>query len=297
MSTICGHFVNNNKIKSTDIYDMLKKMEHRGPDTHGVYLDGRLVKVDEVDELKENLSNESHIALGHSRLRIVGSEKMTQPYLSCDGKLALIHNGEIYNYQKLRTLLYKQHEIKTSSDSEIIVHLLEEVYQGDLLDATKKIIGLLDGTYSLAVTDGESIVVARDPIGKKPLYYIKNENITYFASEKKALWNGKDDPVRLNPGDILNIDNELFKVKNIDRNLTVINIKTGKKTLIMPKHLKIRAAEEVKETMVSLVFPHVEILHPETFQSVKPENIKSRKFKVNQKVKVVVLEGKVWLVD
>ena len=207
MSTICGHFVGNGKIKSTDVYDMLKKMAHRGPDTHGVYLDGRLVKVNEVDELKEDLSNGSHIALGHSRLRIVGSEKMTQPYLSCDGKLALIHNGEIYNYQKLRTLLYKQHEIKTSSDSEIIVHLLEEVYQGDLLDATKKIIGLLDGTYSLAVTDGESIVVARDPIGKTPLYYIRNENITYFASEKKALWNGKDTPERLNPGDILSISN------------------------------------------------------------------------------------------
>ena len=213
MSTICGHFVNNNKIKSTDIYDMLKKMEHRGPDTHGVYLDGRVVKVNEVDELKENLSNESHIALGHSRLRIVGSEKMTQPYLSCDGKLALIHNGEIYNYQKLRTLLYKQHEIKTSSDSEIIVHLLEEVYQGDLLDATKKIIGLLDGTYSLAVTDGKSIVVARDPIGKTPLYYITNENVTYFASEKKALWNGKDTPHRLNPGDILSINNSSAEVR------------------------------------------------------------------------------------
>lgn len=207
MSTICGHFVENSKIKSEDIYDMLKKMEHRGPDTHGVYLDGRLIKVNEVDELKGVLSNESHIALGHSRLKITGSEKTTQPYTSCDNKLALIHNGEIYNYQKLRTLLYKQHEIKTSSDSEIIVHLLEEIYQGNLMYAMKKVIGLLDGMYSLAVTDGESLVVARDPIGKKPLYYIKNENITYFASEKKALWNGKDTPERLNPGDILNIDN------------------------------------------------------------------------------------------
>lgn len=207
MSTICGHFVENSKIKSADIYDMLKKMEHRGPDTHGVYLDGRLIKVNEVDELKGVLSNESHIALGHSRLKITGSEKTTQPYTSCDDKLALIHNGEIYNYQKLKTLLYKQHEIKTSSDSEIIVHLLEEIYQGNLMYAMKKVIGLLDGMYSLAVTDGESLVVARDPIGKKPLYYIKNENITYFASEKKALWNGKDTPERLNPGDILNIDN------------------------------------------------------------------------------------------
>lgn len=207
MSTICGHFVENSKIKSADIYDMLKKMEHRGPDTHGVYLDGRLVKVNKVDELKGVLSNESHIALGHSRLKITGSENTTQPYTSCDNKLALIHNGEVYNYQKLKTLLYKQHEIKTSSDSEIIVHLLEEIYQGNLMYAMKKVIGLLDGMYSLAVTDGESLVVARDPIGKKPLYYIKNENITYFASEKKALWNGKDNPERLNPGDILNIDN------------------------------------------------------------------------------------------
>jgi asparagine synthase (glutamine-hydrolysing) len=75
------------------------------------------------------------------------------------------------------------------------------------MDAMKKVIRLLDGMYSLAVTDGESLVVVRDPIGKKPLYYIKNENTTYFASEKKALWNGKDYPKRLNPGDILNIDN------------------------------------------------------------------------------------------
>jgi asparagine synthase (glutamine-hydrolysing) len=207
MCTICGHFVRNGKIPSTDIYDMLTKMEHRGPDTHGVYLDGKLNRVDEIEELRDDLSAEAHISLGHSRLTIVGQERATQPYTSCDGKLALIHNGEIYNYQKLRSLLYRQHEFKTSSDSEVIVHLLEETYQGDLLDAMKKIIGLLDGMYAIAVTDGASVVVARDPIGKKPLYYIMDGNTTYFASEKKALWNGKDDPIRLNPGDILKIDN------------------------------------------------------------------------------------------
>ena len=98
-------------------------------------------------------------------------------------------------------------------------------------------------------------------------------------------------------GDILKIDNELFKVKRIDRSLTVINIKTGKKTSIMPKYLKVSAAEEVKETIVSKLFPYVEVLHPETFQSVRPENIKNKKFKINQKVMVVVSEGKVWLVD
>ncbi|MEJ2697516.1 MAG: asparagine synthase-related protein [Candidatus Sulfobium sp.] len=191
---------------STDIYDMLKKMEHRGPDTHGIYLDGPIFQGEEVDEFKGVLKKESHIALGHSRLKIVGQEKSYQPYTSCDGRLALVHNGEIYNYDKLKTLLLRHHDIKTTSDSEIIVHVLEETYQGDLLDAVKKVTGLLDGMYALAVTDGKSIVVARDPIGKKPLYYIKNGDITYFASEKKALWNGADNPGRLNPGEILLID-------------------------------------------------------------------------------------------
>jgi asparagine synthase (glutamine-hydrolysing) len=208
MCTICGHFVETGKIRSTDIYDMLIKMEHRGPDTHGVCLDGKIIRADEIDELRDVLSSETQISLGHSRLTIVGPEKATQPYTSCDGKLTLVHNGEIYNYQKLKSLLYRHHEFKTSSDSEVIVHLLEETYQGDLLDTMKKLIGLLDGMYAIAVTDGTCLVVARDPIGKKPLYYIRNGNTTYFASEKKALWNGRDNPIRLNPGDILKIDNE-----------------------------------------------------------------------------------------
>ncbi|MCF8143913.1 MAG: asparagine synthase (glutamine-hydrolyzing) [Deltaproteobacteria bacterium] len=205
MCTICGHFVKDGNIKTTDIYDMLIKMSHRGPDSHGVYLDQRLSRAENVEDLKEALLYKSHIALGHSRLTIVGQEKATQPYTSCDGKLNLIHNGEIYNYEKLKSLLLRQHTFKTSSDSEVIVHLLEETYQGDLLDAMKKVVNILDGMYALAVTDGDSVVLARDPIGKKPLYHIENEGVTYFASEKKALWNGKDRPARLNPGNILHI--------------------------------------------------------------------------------------------
>lgn len=213
MCTICGHFVQGGRICSSDIFDMLKKMDHRGPDTHGVYLDQRLRRTDSVDDLRDDLLGQSHIALGHSRLRIVGQEQTTQPYASCDGRLALIHNGEIYNYQELGTLLYQAHEIKTSSDSEVIVHLLEEAYQGDLLEAVRKVAGLLDGMYAMAISDGKSVVAARDPIGKKPLYYIQNGPVTYFASEKKALWNGRDEPVRLNPGEMLYIDDQCTQVE------------------------------------------------------------------------------------
>lgn len=213
MCTICGHFVRGGAICSSDIFDMLKKMDHRGPDTHGVYLDQKALRVEDLDQLQDKLTRQTHIALGHSRLQIVGRENTTQPYFSCDGKLALIHNGEIYNYQELGTLLYREHDFKTSSDSEVIVHLLEETYRGDLLEAVQKVVGLLDGMYALAVSDGKSVVAARDPVGKKPLYYIQNGPVTYFASEKKALWNGLDEPIRLYPGELLHIDDEGCRVE------------------------------------------------------------------------------------
>jgi asparagine synthase (glutamine-hydrolysing) len=212
MCTICGHFVLGGKIVSTDIYDMLIKMAHRGPDTHGICLDGEIYRGEHINDFRNLVSTESHIALGHSRLRIVGNQKHTQPYASCGGNLVLIHNGEIYNYQKLRSLLFKKHDIKTTSDSEVIVHLLEETYHGDLMEAMRKILGLLDGMYTIAVTDGRALGVARDPIGKKPLYYLQNDETTYFASEKKALWNGRKNPSRLYPGDILHVDESGPKV-------------------------------------------------------------------------------------
>lgn len=213
MCTICGHFVHQGSIASNDIFDMLKKMSHRGPDSHGVYLDNHTQRAEDIEELAGFLKQQSHIAIGHSRLKIVGQESTTQPYFSCDGQLSLVHNGEIYNYQELATLLYRNHSLKTTSDSEVIVHLLEEAYRGDLLEAVQKVVGLLDGMYALAVTDGRSIVVARDPVGKKPIYYLKNGPVTYFASEKKALWNGSDEPTRLFPGELLHLSQSGCKIE------------------------------------------------------------------------------------
>ncbi|GKS59318.1 asparagine synthase [Nitrospira sp.] len=203
MCTICGHFAHT-KIESQDVYDMLVKMEHRGPDVHGTYVDGRIDRRVDLADLNQVLPP-SRIALGHSRLALVGPDTIAQPFQSCDGRLALIHNGEIYNYQKLRSLLHNDHHLASRSDSEIIVHLLEETYEGDLLAAVRRVIGILDGMYALAVTDGHQVVVARDPVGKKPVYYIHNDGVTYFASEKKALWNGKEEPTRLLPSTLLHL--------------------------------------------------------------------------------------------
>lgn len=259
MCTICGHFTRHSEIPSTDIYDMLSKMAHRGPDTHGCYLDGRVRTGEALEDLKEHLLGKSRIALGHSRLRIIGKESTTQPYRSCDGRLVLIHNGEIYNYRKLQTLLYREHRMLTTSDSEVIVHLLEETYQGDLLDAMKKVVGLLDGMYAIAVTDGKTVVVARDPIGKKPLYYITNREVTYFASEKKALWNGEDDPVRLNPGDMLVLNERGIELhEGFHLQFPQIDIVDFREAVELYKLALIRAVEKrltgLRESRIGVIF-------------------------------------------
>lgn len=212
MCTICGHFAQEDPLPSTDVYDMMKKMEHRGPDFHGIYLDGTVTRRETIDDLKTALKQKSRIAMGHSRLGIIGAEGVCQPYVSCDGKLTLIKNGEIYNCNALKSLLLYSHRFETNSDSEIVVHLLEESYQGDLLEAVRRVTGILDGMYAFAVTDGKSIVLARDPIGKKPLYYLNHGPVVYFASEKKALWNGKDEPNRIRPGEILRIGTEGIEI-------------------------------------------------------------------------------------
>jgi len=259
MCTICGHFAMEGAIPSTDIYDMLKKMEHRGPDSHGVCLDGQIHQAVTVDEMRQTLQTPSRIALGHSRLSIVGQEKASQPFTSCDGVLSLIHNGEIYNYEKLRGLLYHRHAIKTTSDSEIIVHLLEEVYRGDLLEAVQKLTPLLDGMYALAVTDGKELVVARDPVGKKPLYYIENQGIVYFASEKKALWNGQDQPHRLYPGDLLHLSRAGARVaEGFHLQFPQIDIVDFREAVELYKEVLIKAVRKrltgLRESVIGVIF-------------------------------------------
>lgn len=250
MCTICGHFVKEGQRSSTDIFDMLKKMEHRGPDRHGVYLDGEIERRKTIDEFKTILMRKSHIALGHSRLAIVGAKTTTQPYISCDGKLTLIKNGEIYNYQELKSLLLYRHRFQTTSDSEIVVHLLEESYQGNLLEAVKRVTGILDGMYAFAVTDGRSVVLARDPIGKKPVYYLKQGAVVYFASEKKALWNGTDDPVRHRPGEILSIsDDGLDLQQGVEIQLPQIDIVDFRQAVELYKTSLVKA---MKKRMVGL---------------------------------------------
>ena len=152
---------------------MLRCMVNRGPDGAGLVADGQIIKYDSVSALQSQLRDVSGSnAFGHTRLAIVGGTCGAQPFTSCDGRFVLEHNGEIYNYKELRKKIEKRHRLSTTTDSEIIVHLLEEnAKNSSLLGAIKKTVADLDGVYALAIKDEQTgeIALVRDRIGVRQL--------------------------------------------------------------------------------------------------------------------------------
>jgi asparagine synthase (glutamine-hydrolysing) len=138
---------------------MMAALRHRGPD------DERLIRVGPT-------------TLGHVRLSIVDPEGGHQPHRNEDGTIALAGNGEIYNHRGLRARL-AGHAFASEADTEAALHLFEQ--DGPAFARA------LDGMYALAVADGRDLLLARDPLGIKPLYLARDGATTYFASELKAL--------------------------------------------------------------------------------------------------------------
>jgi asparagine synthase (glutamine-hydrolysing) len=170
---------------------MLSCMINRGPDGAGIAADERSIQSDSFLNLRyQKLSGSS--ALGHVRLAIVGGTCGQQPFRSCDGRFTVEHNGEIYNYKTIRKRLIKRHKFSTETDSEVIVHLIEDYFlkENNLLYAIKKTVAELDGVYAFVVKEEESgrLALVRDKMGVRQIYYGENDRFIAFASERKALW-------------------------------------------------------------------------------------------------------------
>jgi asparagine synthase (glutamine-hydrolysing) len=142
---------------------MSARLVHRGPDSDGVHADGG-------------------VALAMRRLSIIDLEHGDQPILNEDGSIAVVQNGEIYNYRELRVELQRRgHRFATGSDTEVLVHLYEEHGDG--------FVERLRGMFALALWDGRErrLLLARDRFGIKPLYYGVAGETLCFASELKAM--------------------------------------------------------------------------------------------------------------
>lgn len=176
---------------------MLKTMEHRGPDGAGYVLGESFGHARSLGELDIN-GDVSGVALGHVRLAITGEPSGIQPFLTNDRNISLLHNGEIYNHQELQSEFHADVRVATGSDSEVLLHMTEQEYKGDLAEAVDSVLSRVDGVYALAVSDGKQTVVARDKLGVRPLYYTAEDDLVAFSSERRAL-----EEIGCHPGDSL----------------------------------------------------------------------------------------------
>lgn len=162
---MCGIVGYTGTSQATDILiDGLKRMEYRGYDSAGIAVQtdaGGLVvrrKVGKVSGLEAIVASE-HIegtcGIGHTRWATHGrpSERNAHPHTDCSGRFAVVHNGIIENFAALKEeLAGRGHEFRSDTDTEVIAHLIEEAYEGDLLDAVRMAARRLVGAYGLAVT-------------------------------------------------------------------------------------------------------------------------------------------------
>jgi asparagine synthase (glutamine-hydrolysing) len=150
--------------QAEDILKMCAAIGHRGPDVTGYRLYGRA-------------------ALGNTRLKVIDlSSNANQPVSNEDGTIHVVFNGEIYNYRELRSELVRGgHRFRSQTDTEVLVHLYEEMGPSFVKE--------LDGMFALAVWDErvQQLLLARDRVGKKPLFYYEGAEFLAFASEIKAL--------------------------------------------------------------------------------------------------------------
>ena len=165
MCGFCGvlNFDGQAPVSQEVLAAMTATLQHRGPDDLGSYVAGP-------------------VGLGHRRLSIIDLETGHQPLSNEDGSVWIVYNGELYNYQAIRVNLEKAgHRFATLSDTEVIVHAYEE-YGADCLK-------VMNGMFAFALWDSrrQRLLLARDRVGIKPLYYARLPRGLVFGSEVKAL--------------------------------------------------------------------------------------------------------------
>jgi asparagine synthase (glutamine-hydrolysing) len=165
MCGIAGFITDGRPADRELLVAMCDRIAHRGPDSSGYFLEGGA-------------------ALGHRRLSIIDLSGGDQPLGNEDGSVQVVFNGEIYNYLELRNdLIRRGHVFRTSSDTEVLVHLYEE--------AGESMANYLNGMFAFAIWDRRQkhLLLARDRFGKKPVYYVTGRSGLRIAcaSELKAL--------------------------------------------------------------------------------------------------------------
>ena len=206
----------------------LKRLEYRGYDSAGVvlYEETGLTgiksagKISRLEKILEGKQYNSVQGISHTRWATHGepSDLNAHPHFDCNNEIALVHNGIIENYRALKAFLEKKgHRIITDTDTEILVHLIEEHYHGDLTEAVRQALIQVEGTYGIAVITSHEpgkIVAARQG---SPLVLGHGDGENFIASDVSAILAHTKRAVYLNEGEIATVTADGYEIINNDK--------------------------------------------------------------------------------
>ncbi len=219
----------------TFLLDGLTKLEYRGYDSAGVAVmeNGEIFiekSVGRLDSLKDKLKNQKlngTIGIGHTRWATHGrpSDINAHPHTDCHGNFVVVHNGIIENFMTLKEkLIERGHKFISETDTEVVAHLLEENYSGDFVEAVRKVLDLIEGSYSLAFMSKENPDVLICAKQENPLVVGLGKGENFIASDIPAIISKTRDTYILNDGEIAIVKKDSVRV--IDRRGGIIIKKT-----------------------------------------------------------------------
>lgn len=207
----------------------LKKLEYRGYDSAGLALvdDGKLHIAKEAGKLS-NLAEAVRkeplpglVGIGHTRWATHGKPSVsnTHPHTGPSGRIAVVHNGIIENHMNLRETYLQGAEFKSETDSEVIAHLLDHFYEGDILEAVKKVIGLLEGAFALVVLCADEPDRLIACCKESPIVIGLGENENFVASDVPALLSYTRRCIYLESAQVAEITAETVRIMNVSGEL------------------------------------------------------------------------------
>lgn len=205
----------------------LKRLEYRGYDSAGIAVidSGKMDVVKSIGrivalEKKIKPHKKTTIGISHTRWATHGepTETNAHPHVSCDGGIALVHNGIIENYTEIKkSLVKKGHKFVSDTDTEVLTHLIEDFYRGDLLCAVQEALSLIKGAYGIAVIaekEPNRIIAAR--MGS-PLILGVGDKENFVASDVSAFLGHTNQVVYLNDGEIVDVCSDGFELYDLTK--------------------------------------------------------------------------------
>jgi len=225
MCGIVGYFGKNQA--QPILLDGLKRLEYRGYDSSGIAIfdQGKIACVKAVGKIKEletklaGREMDGCLGIAHTRWATHGepNEVNAHPHVDCSGKIFVVHNGIIENYRELKEQLEAEgHIFKSQTDTEVIAHLVEKFYDGNLTTALQKALKVTKGAYGVALIhqdEPSKLVAARNG---SPLLIGLGDDETIVASDVSAIIRHTKQVIYLDDGEIAEINGDGFKIINLD---------------------------------------------------------------------------------